>query len=119
MNQTSVKLKGQVLRQVYRVWLFRKLLPVVIGEVLVLAVVLYQLGNLIFFQKIIENALNVFFINPSQIISFAISAFVKTPWMIKILGAGALILLAFLLRHVTQGVLRLILVRENYFGKVK
>ena len=119
MTTTSLKLRGQVLRQVYRVWLFRKLLPVVVGEVLVLVLILYQLGQAVFFQRILENALNVFFASPSRIISFGVSAFVQAPWLTRILGAGSLILLALLLRHITQGILRLILVRENYFSKIR
>jgi hypothetical protein len=119
MTPINANLRGQVLKQVYRVWLFRKLLPVLVVEILVLVLILYKLGQVIFFQRILENALKVFFINPSQIISFVVSAFVEAPWATRILGFAVLVLVALLLRHITQGILRLILVRENYFGKVR
>lgn len=115
----ATKFKGQVLGQVYRVWLFRKLLPVLIFEVFTLAVVLYQLGQAVFIQKILENALGIIFAEPTQIVSFVVSMFTQASLMIKILGFAVLILSAMLLRHVTQGMLRFFLVRQNYFSRIK
>lgn len=115
----SQKLRGTVLQQVYRVWLFRKLLPVLLLEVGVLAAVLYGLGRVVFIQRVIENGLNVLFLNPSAIFSFVAEMFLKAPVMAQALGIGVLILVALVIRHVTQGALRLILVRENFFGKVR
>lgn len=112
------RFKGEILRQVYRVWLFRRLLPVLIGEVLALAVVLYLLGQAVFIQRVIENALVVFFSDPSSVLSFTVSAFANAPLLTKLLSFGFALLVALVLRHLTQGVLRLILVRENYFGRV-
>lgn len=117
--QVSSQLRGQVLQQVYRVWLFRKLAPVLLVEIIILAAVLYGLGQAIFIQRIIENGLNVLFQNPSAIISFMVSAFTKAPLLTQVLGFGFLVLLALIVRHVTQGILRLILVRENYFSSLK
>ena len=117
-SDTNSRIKGQILRQVYRVWLFRKLLPVVILEVMVLAVILYQLGQAVFMQRILENALGVLFSNPGQIFSFVISAFVGAPLATKLLGFAVLAFIALLIRHLTQGILRLILVRENYFSRI-
>ena len=118
-SDTNSRIKGQILRQVYRVWLFRKLLPVVILEVMVLAVILYQLGQAVFMQRILENALGVLFSNPGQIFSFVISAFVGAPLATKLLGFAVLAFIALLIRHLTQGILRLILVRENYFSRIQ
>ncbi len=116
---SETKLKGQVLRQVYRVWLFRKLLPVVLLEVVILAAVLYQLGQTVFMQRILENALGILFNDPKQIFSFIFLAFVGASLATKVLGFIVLAAVAFLIRHVTQGILRLILVKENYFAKVR
>lgn len=109
--------RGQVLQQIYRVWLFRKLLPVVAGEVILLSIILYVLGQAVFIQLIIENGLKVLFINPPQIIGFLVSAFTQAPIATKILGFGALLVFALVIRHITQGILRLILVKEKFFGK--
>ena len=111
--------RGQVLRQVYRVWLFRKLLPVLALEVVILSLLLLQLSKAVFIQRVIENGLNVFFLDPPRIISFIVDVFVKAPLLTKILGFGALLLVASVVRHLTQGLLRLFLVKQNYFRKVK
>lgn len=115
----SQKVRGHVLQKVYRVWLFRKLLPVLLLEVAVLAAVLYGLGRVVFIQRVLENGLNVLFLNPSAIFSFLADMFLKAPLLAKTLGVGVLVLVALVIRHITQGMLRLILVRENFFGKVK
>lgn len=117
--QTSVPhFKGEVINKIYRVWLFRKLLPVLVLEVAVLTAVLYWLGRAVFFQKIFENALKVLFLEPQQILSFLLVMFTHATPLARILGFAVLVLFVLIVRHFTQGFLRLILVRQNYFGKV-
>lgn len=116
---TSPHFRGQIVQKIYRVWLVRKLLPVLIIEVAVFSFVLYKLGKAVFFQKIVNNALNVFLVDPPQIFSFLISAFNKAPLGTKFLGIGVVVLIALLLRHLTQGALRFILVKQNYFGRIQ
>lgn len=128
MNQTSYneqatsgeapRFKGEILTKIYRVWLFRKLLPVLIGEIVVLSFILYLLGRTVFIQRILENMLNIVFISPPQLISFFVSAFTNASLLTKFLTLGLTVLMALLIRHLTQGILRLVLVRKNYFGRV-
>ncbi len=113
------RFQGEVLNKVYRVWLFRKLLPVLVLEITVLSVILYLIGRTIFIQRVFENALTVFFLSPPGILAFMVNAFTGTSILIKVLSLVFIILTALLLRHLTQGVLRLILVRLNYFSRVK
>src|SRR3990167_7796532 len=98
MAETSNKFKGEILRQVYRVWLFRKLFPVVIAEIVGFSAVIFA--------------------EPGRIVPFAFSAFTNASAGTRILFIVVLVLLAFVMRHLTQGLLRLILVRENYFEQV-
>ena len=116
---TQSKFRGEVLNKVYRVWLFRKLLPVLLAEVLVLTLVLYFLGRTVFIQRVIENALNVFFLDPPQIVAFGVDAFSGATFLTKIFSITVMVFLALLVRHLTQGFLRLILVKESYFAKIK
>ncbi|KKU03858.1 MAG: hypothetical protein UX07_C0051G0011 [Parcubacteria group bacterium GW2011_GWA2_45_30] len=118
MAETSNKFKGEILRQVYRVWLFRKLLPVVIAEIVGFSAVLYILSRTVFIQRVLENAFAVIFAEPGRIVPFAFSAFTNASAGTRILFIVVLVLLAFVMRHLTQGLLRLILVRENYFEQV-
>ena len=118
-SPSSLRFNGQILQSVYRVWLFRRLAPVLIGETILLSLLLYGMGRLIFVQRVLENGLNVFFANPPQIVSFLFEAFLHARGITKLLAVIILVLVALLIRHVTQGILRLILVRQNYFARVK
>ena len=111
--------RGQILRQVYRVWLVRKFLPVFIGEIIVLTLLLYQAGRIVFVQRVFENAFSVLFNNPGGIINFGVTAFTHASTPAKIFGVAAAVFFALVIRRATQGILRLILVRENYFGKIE
>lgn len=115
---TSPRFKGEILKQIYRVWLWRKFLPILLIEVGVLSFIIYELAQAVFLQRVIENAMNVFFQNPPRIFSFFISAFVGTGFATKVLIIAIIVALALVIRHITQGILRFILVRENYFSKV-
>ena len=110
--------RGQVLRQIYRVWLVRKFLPVFIGEIIVLSFLLYQAGRIVFAQRVIENGFNVLFNNPEGIVNFGVTAFSNASGPAKLFAIAIAIFVALVIRRATQGILRLILVRENYFGKV-
>ena len=114
----SPRFKGEVLDKIYRVWLWRKFLPVLIAEIAALALFLYWLGRLIFVEQVIDNGIKVLLLKPVGVIPFAISAFEHAALLTKAVVLVAVILVAFLIRHLTQGLLRYILVRENYFSRV-
>jgi len=117
-NKTAASYHGEILRQIYRVWLIRKFLPVFAVEIIIFTVVLYKLGQVVFIERVAENALRIFFQNPPLIFSFFAAAFGHAPLGTKFLITGIAIITAFLIRHLTQGILRFILVRKNYFAKV-
>ena len=118
-SPSSAQFHGQILQSVYRVWLFRRLAPVLVGETILLSLFLYGIGRLIFVQRVIENGLNVFFANPPQIASFLFEAFLHARGITKLVALAIAVFIALLIRHITQGLLRLILVRQNYFGQIQ
>jgi len=115
---SPAEFRGRVVQKIYRVWLVRRLLPVLFVEVAALAFLLAAIGRAAFVQRIVENALTVFFAGPEGILPFTVAMFEHASTGEKFLGIAVLVFIAFLVRHLTQGVLRWILVRENYFGKV-
>lgn len=118
ITHTIPKFRGELLKQIYRVWLFRKLAPALFLEVALISLFLYQMGEVVFVQRVIENAATVLFNDPPQIFRFFVSAFTNAPALTKVMTVSVLLLVALILRHLTQGVLRLILVRENFFSKL-
>lgn len=126
MNNTSLpsvsaspRFRGETLNRIYRIWLFRKLVPVLIAEVLIFGVFLYGFTRLVFITRVIENMLNVFSQNPSEIFPFTVAAFSHAPMATKFVVIGVILLAALLIRLITQGALRFILVRENYFSRIQ
>ena len=113
------RLRGQVLRKIYRIWLWRKLVPMLVIETAILTFVFIRLSTLVFMQRIIENATTVLFNSPSSIVSFAVSTFATASRLEQFLAVGFVILGVLFVRHLTQGVLRWILVRANYFGNAE
>ena len=118
-KNVAPRFRGEIVRRVYRVWLVRKLLPVLLLEIGIISFGLYWLGRAIFLQNVVNNALTVFLNRPAGSISFLAGAFGNAPWLTKFLGTGVIVLLALFLRHITQGFLRLILVKENYFSRIQ
>ena len=116
-NQND-RFRGEALNRIYRVWLFRRFLPVLVTEVLVFSLALYWLAQAVFVERVVVNAMRVFFESPPRIFTFVISAFGAAPLATKLLSVGAAVLAALLLRQLTQGFLRMILIRKNYFGKL-
>lgn len=80
---------------------------------------LYQLGRVVFVRQVIENGVNILFTNPAGIFSFAASAFFNAGVATKIITLAIALALALLVRHLSQGALRFILVRQNYFASLK
>lgn len=115
-NQNN-QFRGEILNRIYRVWLFRKFLPILVIEVLALSLALYWFVGAVFVERVFENAIRVFFDSPPQIFIFVLSAFAGAPLVTKLLALVISALLALLVRQLTQGFLRLILVRQNYFRK--
>lgn len=113
------RFKGSVLKQIYRVWLWRRFVPVLAVEVAVLSFVLYALARLIFVERVLQNGIAVIFTRPEGIGSFLMRGFLQASAPTQALTVGIMFLAALLIRHITQGILRFILVKENYFGKVQ
>lgn len=113
------KMRGEILQGVYRVWLVRKLLPVICLEIILTSIFLLLIARMVFVRQIIINAMDVVFVNPIGIFTFLERAFMETTFSGKLLSIGMIVLVAFLIRHITQGALRYILVKENFFSRTE
>ena len=112
------RFKGEIIRKVYRVWLLRKLLPILFLEVGALSFLLSQLAKVAFVQRVVENALTILFAHPGRVPAFVLTTFTASSLGKEFLGVSILVVVALLVRHITQGMLRWVLVQVNYFGKV-
>jgi len=124
MNNTALQninqprpLRGTILKQIYRVWLWRRFLPVLVAEVAVLSFIIYALARLVFVERVLANGFHVAFEHPEGIFTFLVRGFLHAPLATQVMTLGAVLLGSLLIRHITQGILRFILVKENYFGR--
>lgn len=92
-------------------------MPIFLIEIVVLSVIIYQFSRLVFVEKVLENFFRILLQNPYGSLTFLSSAFGQTTTINKVLTVAVVILVALLLRMLTQGILRFILVRKNYFGR--
>ena len=117
--RVSSKFKGQILRKVYRVWLLRRFTPVVAIELALMTFLVSELGRVVFVQRIVENATNVLFTHPQGFMNFMVAMFTNASTGERFLGLSIIVFVALTIRHLTQGLLRWILVKENYFEKTR
>lgn len=115
---STARFRGDILRRIYRVWLLRRLAPILLAEIAAVSLLLYGLGRMIFVERVLANAVTVLFREPSGIASFGISAFLHAPVAAQFFTVALVVLVALLIRLVTQGMLRFILVKENYFSRI-
>lgn len=99
MNNSS-GFKTQILWKVYLVWFFRRILPLVALEVLVLGAAVYFLARFIFVEKVISNTLAAAANNPLVIFTYLFYAFLGTTLINKVLIIALLSIGALLLRDI-------------------
>jgi len=93
-------LKSKILWKVYTAWFLKRILPLVVLEVLVIVGALYALAQFVFVEQVVSNAFSNSASNPWRLVVFLSYAFLSTHWFTKIaivlfLGLGALLLRDF------------------------
>src|SRR3989344_9475853 len=93
-------LKSKILWKVYTAWFLKRILPLVVLEVLVIVGALYALAQFVFVEQVVSNAFLNSASNPWRLVVFLSYAFLSTHWFTKIdivlfLGLGALLLRDF------------------------
>ena len=116
---SSPRFRGEVLRRIWRTWFIRRFLPVLVAEVVGLTLFAYWLAHAVFVRRILENALNVFFDNPTKVVEFVIFAFLYASIAVKVLAFTVLILLTLLVWKIGKALGRYAMVKQRYFAKAE
>jgi len=87
----------KILIKVYIVWFFRRILPLMIAQVVVLGLALKLFAQKVFVGKVLENAALASDANYGEFFQYLLSSFLQTNLLVQvaillILGIGALIL---------------------------
>jgi len=88
MENNSIK--NKIAWKVYLVWLFKRIIPLFILEIIFLIMVFYFLGKLVFVRQVFENAFLSSMQNPIVVASYMFKAFLGTSAVKKIIVLGLL-----------------------------
>lgn len=83
-------IKNKIAWKIYFVWLFKRIIPLFILEIIFLVLVFYFLGQLVFVQRVFENAFLSGAQNPVLVASYMFKAFLSTSLIKKIIVLGLL-----------------------------
>jgi len=83
-------IKNKVAWKIYFVWLFKRIIPLFILEIVLLILVFYFLGRLVFVQRVFENAFLSSLQNPFLVASYMFKAFFSTTLIKKMIIVGLL-----------------------------
>jgi len=98
MENNSIK--NKIAWKIYFIWLFKRVLPLFVLEVILLILVLFFLGKLVFVQKVFENAFLASAQNPISLAVYMFGAFWKTSILKKLTILGILSLGVLFMRDI-------------------
>lgn len=117
MRTNSIKfenpMQAQIMRQVYLVWFFKKALPFVLLEGLILFILLNQVARYVFVEKVLEGFVKIFFSNPFEFLAFFGKTFLKTKTIVQISLIGSSALALILSKNILQCVIQFHLVKNE------
>ena len=99
----SPHIKTTVMRRIKAIWFFRRVLPYLIAELAIVAVVLQQIASSVFVNHVIQNAaVHTFERSPVMFADFFFRAFLNTEILVQTLVAATLIGGIFLARDMMR-----------------
>jgi len=88
----SPSIKKIVMRRVRVIWFMRRVLPLLVLETVVVAIIARQLAESIFFNQVLQNAIiHTFARSPVMMADFFFRAFLNTDTIVQLLVAGSLL----------------------------
>lgn len=112
-NKMGTKIQNRVMKRVYFIWFFRRILPYVALEVLIFGVFLYFVGEHAFVRVIVDNSIQKMLFSPNSLLPYVFDAALNTKLVVQVslLGALAAMLLAF--RNVLYAFIQLNVFKEE------
>lgn len=109
----TTNLKKRIMKRVFRFWLLRSVVPILIGELIVIALAVYLFANLIFVGQVIDNALNAALGNPWKLVVYLWNAFLGTRLEVQVIIIALLAAAALTLRDLNRGLISYILMKRE------
>ncbi len=98
MNNKSIK--NKIVWKIYFIWLFKRIIPLFVLELVFLILVFYFLGKLVFVQQVFTNAFLASAQNPIEVAVYMFRAFLDTNFIKKAVVLALLALGILLMRDI-------------------
>jgi len=91
------KIQNQVMRKVYFIWFFKKVLPYALADVFVFGMFLYLVGKYTFVRVVMENFIRILLSSPESLMSYLADAAFNAQFVVlmSLVGASIASVLAF------------------------
>jgi hypothetical protein len=109
----TTKLQKNIMLRVYGIWFLRRVLPVVIFELLFIALAINLFAESVFVAHVIENAAGVIKGNPVELFSFLWSAFWNARLEVKLEVATALLMGVLFLWSIKRAIVSYEIIRRK------
>ena len=107
------KIQSQVMKKIYLIWFFKRVLPYVLGDVLIFTAFIYLLGQYTFVRVIMENFIRFMLSSPSALLPYFIDAITNTKFVVQISLAGSSIAVILALKNVLYSFIQMKVFREE------
>ena len=98
MVNTNNVFKNKIIWRVYIAWFFKRILPLLVLEVLFLGAAAYFFAQYVFIERVVDNTLIGAARNPFQMFSYLFWAFLQASLLKQVVAVALLALGALLLR---------------------
>ncbi len=109
----GLKLKNRIMRRVYAIWVFKRVLPYVAVESAGFAAMVYYFSKLVYVRSVIDNAIAAFFSNPQTWLFYEMSSFLNKGLAVQLLFLGSLALILFAARNVFKAAVQYAVLKEE------
>jgi hypothetical protein len=107
------KLQKRIMLRVYGVWLLRRVLPVIVFEVLLIGLAVNLFAESVFIARVVENAANVLKGNGFSIVTFLWAAFWNSRLEVKLEIATAILMAVLFLWSIKRAIVSYEMIRRR------
>ncbi len=109
----TTNLQKNIMTRVYGIWFLRRVLPVVIFEILFIALAINLFAESVFIARVLENAAGVVKGSPVELFSFLWSAFWNSRLEVKLEVATAALMGALFLWSIKRAIVSYEMIRRR------
>lgn len=112
-NALRHQLKTKIMKRVFGMWLLKSVVPLFVLELIGGIAALYAFSNLIFFGKVVDNALATTLGNPFELIAYFWRAFLAAKTEVQVIIVVIFIAFGLTLRNINRSIISYALIKRG------